>query len=345
MEIEEELQHYFGHENSFNFGNNWRYNEHILQDTRIDFADDEDVSCSDTFDSHNNNNVNRMWEVCGTCNDAQSFPANERLKEELRKDGEDLISDLNFAQKMFIGNWDDDNEDYSLEMPTADSIVDNRAYQSVNKFVDNLLKPENTETMARVLDTTIKWEEDCNTELLPFTYLFNCRRENDAKSLEKQPPVEKMPPDKQSPQLSESFRNLCNYIDSGVWAETKSNLICSLQELLQLEKVVSRSRFERKRRHSACRNYYSNQHRKQFDDFDRIGEDDGGKFIKNDLGIGIGFDPGLLIDGIGTSPKLYYGMDSDLNFFAKYWATDASLILKNNNLLLKQIEISRPLTR
>lgn len=182
----------------------------------------------------------------------------------------------------------------------------------------------------------------------------------DQQSTEQQ--MQKSPPDKnrQHPiKSSVNFLNLCNYIDAELWKCGKDKTIDMMPfKLIQLQNTVVRnSRLERKRRHSACKNLYNYRHIKLagYDYPDVFGRDNdekdpnfaygnnGERLIMigdehtNSLDYGIGFE---------ASGKHSDDLVDGYNFITKYWATDASIIFKNNNnLLLKQIDLTRPLTR
>lgn len=249
----------------------------------------------------------------------------------------------------------------------------------------DLLKPETTKTLAKALDTcNTDWENVAENDLLPFAYLFNCQNNNnnnaskdkrrntnhgnlsddekvkikqDQESTEQQ--MQKAPPDKNRHhpiKSSVNFLNLCNYIDAELWKCGKEKTIDMMPfKLIQLQNTVVRnSRLERKRRHSACKNLYNYRHIKlaeydfpdafvndeklydpNFNDNGLIMIDDG---HTNSLDYGIGFEN-------GKHTKNTSELVDGYSFITKYWATDASIIFKNNNLLLKQIDLTRPLTR
>ncbi|XP_063708111.1 uncharacterized protein LOC134836811 [Culicoides brevitarsis] len=374
------------------FRTNWRYSEQVLADTKIDFSggysfdtDDDSIMSSkciwsnaEGMNNNNNNNVgqnsehHRLWEACNTCQDTVSFPANRLLKDELHADGEEILADLNYFQSLIIGNdWHDEtnnneqppskDDDYLLQ---ADTLIDrNRVYQKVDKFVNDLLKPETTKTLAKALDTcNADWENVAENDLLPFAYLFNCQTGNNKKEKRRttshneqqvrMPEVQKSPPDKNRDHpvkpSSVNFLNLCNYIDAELWKGKEKSNIGQLK-LLQLQNTVIRnSRLERKRRHSACKSLYNYRHMKLvgydcsdvFDDETLIAY---GANIGN-TGKLINAEHGMTFENI--TEKLLQGVEMDEhNFISKYWATDASIIFKNNNLLLKQVDLTRPLTR
>lgn len=325
---------------------------------------------------NNNNNGHtehhRLWEACNTCQDTVSFPANRLLKDELHADGEEILADLNYFQSLIIGNdWHDEannNEQPAIkdEEFTADNLIDrNRVYQKVDKFVHDLLKPETTKTLAKALDTcNADWENVAENDLLPFAYLFNCQssgkkeKRRTTSHNEKMQEMQKSPPDKNRDHpvkpSSVNFLNLCNYIDAELWkSATKDHKPIGQYKLLQLQNTVIRnSRLERKRRHSACKSLYNYRHMKLvgydcpdvFDDETLMsygnggGGDNGGK-----LEINAALENGMTFENI--TEKLLQGEVDEHNFISKYWATDASIIFKNNNLLLKQIDLTRPLTR
>lgn len=181
----------------------------------------------------------------------------------------------------------------------------------------------------------------------------------DQQSTEQQ--MQKAPPDKNRHhplKSSVNFLNLCNYIDAELWkCGGKEKTIDMMPfKLIQLQNTVVRnSRLERKRRHSACKNLYNYRHIKLAGgtyDYPDVFDDDvtngnatgerlimiGGDGHTNSLDYGIGFEK--------TAGKFLSEDTVDgYNFITKYWATDASIIFKNNNLLLKQIDLTRPLTR
>lgn len=184
--------------------------------------------------------------------------------------------------------------------------------------------------------------------------------------------MQKSPPDKNRHhpiKSSVNFLNLCNYIDAEMWKCGKDKTIDMMPfKLIQLQNTVVRnSRLERKRRHSACKNLYNYRHVKlagcDASDFfanDIMSEKDssfgygnngerlimigGGDGHTNSLDYGIGFETS---DPAAFSAGAKHSEDSGdgYNYITKYWATDASIIFKNNNLLLKQIDLTRPLTR
>uniref|UniRef100_A0A336MX64 CSON005514 protein n=1 Tax=Culicoides sonorensis TaxID=179676 RepID=A0A336MX64_CULSO len=373
------------------FQTNWRYSEKILGDTRIDFNDDSESPMSskciwsNAEGLNNQSESHRLWETCNTCQDSISFPANRRLKDELLADGEEILSDLNYFQSLIIGSdWHDEtapNEIVTKDDP-ADNLIDRtRVYQKVDKFVNDLLKPETTKTLAKALDNcSTDWENVADNDLLPFAYLFNCQVNNnqnnckdrgrtqanqsnmsdDEKAQMKQDlklfEIQKTPPDKNVDQpvtdSTVNFHNIRNYIDAELWKSTDQKIPLTLLQFQST--MIKNARLERKRRHSACKNLSNNYYQIKFTGYDYLDVfDTGNEKINKCINYGERLimindtlDHALNIGDFNeTSGKEATYVDG-YNFITKYWANDASsIIFKNNNLLLKQIDITRPLTR
>lgn len=349
-----------------NFRTNWRYTEQILTDTRIDYVEDygyvddqlDEPKCLwNHSENHNNNNAqNRVWEACPTCQDSQSFPANRRLKDELHADGEEILSDLNYFQSLIIGNdWNDEasNElepdDENIEYGTDGNLIDG-VYHKVDKLVSNLLNFESKKALVKALDTDSDWESVTENNLLPFAYLFNCQNSNqrhDTSNLSDDEKVKikqdasnghthKAPPDKHQLKSSIKFLNLCNYIDGELLKTDKMKVMPIKFVGFQNTSIVRNCRLERKRRHSACKNLYNSHFRHvKLSNYDDLSE----AFGNHKSGIHSLANPNnnkMVIDDLSA-----FGADN--SFYTKQ--TDASLIFRNNNILLKQIDLTRPLTR
>lgn len=111
----------------------------------------------------NNNNSHALWEHCSACEcDIVSVPANRFLKDELKADGDEIMSDLKYMQNLYIGSdWEDDDcadEDDNSCQPLEPEVDCNDNdlsatepdvfFYNVGKLLSDFLTPQTAKSFA-----------------------------------------------------------------------------------------------------------------------------------------------------------------------------------------------------
>lgn len=241
-----------------------------------------------------NNNSHSLWEHCPTCGNTNdvftSLPANRLLKDELSADGDEIMSDLKYMQNLYIG--DDDIDDNADEIPTNNDIwgnalpfemIDgkkiNKEIYQYNQYLSSLLRPEPTQILTEFLSKSIIDTKNFITEQhqkqnfnmndmknsAHYDNTFNTNHENgiwntDENHNESEYGYEILQNVKNSSTVTNNNNKKIKqqYGDDGVNFE-KFQDICLLSlntENMKQHNVQqsNHSRYDRKRRHSACQN-------------------------------------------------------------------------------------------
>jgi hypothetical protein len=285
----------------------------------------------------------RLWEPCLGCakNNEDLFtdkplPANRLMKDELQMDGDEIMSVI---QNLYISDFcdegeekDDECEEFDMNHVYMDMIMD-ETLEDENKFYDSsvdvkLIGSKNQKNLtSNIIDAHNRHRDD----------LFQFENINEITLSGMQWKLQDMGND------YEKYFKLLKWIQSSLInnpnADDNNNDCQSLCE-------VQRSR-NRKRRHSTCQNLLEKKrHHSQDQDLNLNcnlnessllkSEDDNSMFFDAAKMLKINIEKILLI-----SDPCYEIHSKELNDGANYYRN----ILQQQHALIKQLDLSRPLTR
>lgn len=289
------------------------------------------VDSGGMLDSDYKNACNHsLWEQCTTCMrnnhdpyEEKSIPANRLLKDELRMDGDEIMSVI---QNLYItGDYCDDEE----------KDDEDECCEDMNHFYMDMLDDS--------MEDDSKFYEADNDEKAKKVYTPNLQREellqlDEITMARMQWQWDK---NRETEKDQEKYLKLLKWIQSSLLKEDQHDSNNNYQALSEERRVKNR-----KRRHSTCQNLMEKKSELDFSYLDlshsptaaALIEENANLFVDAAKMLKINIEKILLIADTGNGSELDHCKDEN---GANYYRN----ILQQQHALIKQMDLARPLTR